>query len=66
MELSGTSNLQKDDSETRQPGESRITPELVKEVADMIYSMFLHDLKIEDERLGLTKPQNRSKFGGKS
>jgi len=65
MDLSGTSNPQTGNSETTPSGASRVTPQLVKEIADMIYSMLLHDLKIEEERLGFSKTQLHSKLGGK-
>jgi hypothetical protein len=65
MDISGISSEQTGDSETRRTGESRVTPQLVKEIADMIYAMLLHDLKIEEERLGLSKSQSHPKFGRK-
>ena len=47
------------------PGPLTVGEEPVKEIADMIYSMLLHDLKIEEERLGFSKTQLHSKLGGK-
>jgi len=65
MDLSGTSASQASNSDS-QPAGSRVTPQLVKEVADIIYAMLLHDLKIEEERLGFSQPQFHSKHGGQS
>ena len=66
MDLSGTSSTETTQPEPKPSEESRVTPQLVKEVADIIYDKLLHDLKIEEERMGYSKPLFHSKFGGKS
>jgi len=66
MDLTGTSTSPTNDSSSGHTGENRVTPQLVKEIADMIYAMLLRELKIEEERQGLSKTQFHSQLGGKS
>ena len=42
--------------EQAQPQETKITPELVRQVADKVYALWLQDLKIMRERKRVRKP----------
>jgi hypothetical protein len=41
---------------------TKITPELVQQVADKVYALWRRDLQIEKERAYETQPSNRWRF----
>lgn len=45
------------------PGEN-ITPQLIKEIADQVYALLVHDLKIEAERHRFAGPGSVGAPGG--
>lgn len=48
-----------------QRASAAITPELVREIAERVYNLFLRDLKIERERQQFLLGQNRFRKGGR-
>ena len=47
------------------PDTGTITPELVRQVAERVYALWLRDLQIEQERRRLRQPDSRVRRGRK-
>ena len=65
MDDSGMTASQSDSTQTGQMSRISVTEQLIKEIADMVYAMWLRDLKLEEERTGFTKLRSLQKYGGK-
>jgi len=62
MDLPSNPNPQQGEIDSPQSKVDFLNPTLVNEIANMVYSMFLHDLKIEEERLRINKQNPKIKW----